>query len=169
MATIARPGSSSPITTAQSPTGARTPNLSASERRRRSHSTSSVRFPATAITRASSTATVVLPSFGTELVTTIVRIGLSKLMNPKFAYSVLIALRCSGRGSSAFRTLVFFLNIFIIDSPVRAGGSPARPPRVAYAPSNFLPHPQHGFIYEAVLRIIPNNLNEWMLIGKECF
>ena len=29
MATIARPGSSSPITTAQSPTGARTPNLSA--------------------------------------------------------------------------------------------------------------------------------------------
>ncbi|MFQ9180619.1 MAG: helix-turn-helix domain-containing protein [Eggerthella lenta] len=87
-------------------------------------------------------------------------------MNPKFAYSVLIALRCSGRGSSAFRTLVFFLNIFIIDSPVRAGGSPARPPRVAYAPSNFSLIFANTASYEAVLRIIPNNLNEWMLIGK---
>jgi hypothetical protein len=87
-----------------------------------SHSMSSVRLPERAIASASSSAMVVLPSFGTELVTTIVPSGSSTLMNPRFAYSVLTALRCAERDDFPSWGLSFFMNISTVDSPERRDG-----------------------------------------------
>lgn len=59
--------------------------MRASERRRRSHSSKSVRLPDAAMARARASAIVDFPSSGTVLVTTTVHSGSSTPMNPMFA------------------------------------------------------------------------------------
>ena len=102
------------VRTAYTPAAGRTFSRLASVRRRMSASTSSTVLPDVAIARASSTEHVDLPSFGTELVMTMERMGLSGDMKRMFAKSVFAAFCTSSMLDACFFFLAMAYTLSLI-------------------------------------------------------